>query len=145
MKDRELLDNIPMGLYRTSPDGRFLMANAALVALLDYPDLDTLLAAPGAGATELLRQAYDRLFRQHGAASPVYFQWSRHDRTASVAARRFLHTFFALHHLHGAVVELGPYLGGTTRAIATGMERAGSSGPLVSLDAFEWHLSLIHI
>ncbi len=56
-----------------------------------------------------------------------------------IRERRFLHTFFALHHLHGAVVELGPYLGGTTRAIATGMERAGSSGPLISLDAFEWH------
>ena len=53
------------------------------------------LAAPGAGATELLRQAYDRLFRQHGTASPVYFQWSSHDRTASAAARRFLHTFLA--------------------------------------------------
>lgn len=52
-----------------------------------------LLSAPTSGATELLRQAYDRLFQQHGAASPIYFQWSRKDYTATLAARRFLHTF----------------------------------------------------
>jgi serine/threonine-protein kinase RsbW len=53
------------------------------------------LAAPAAGATELLRQAYDKLFQQHGAASPIYFQWSRKDRTVALAARRFLHTFLS--------------------------------------------------
>ncbi|MFL6208974.1 MAG: ATP-binding protein [Pyrinomonadaceae bacterium] len=51
------------------------------------------LAAPGAGASELLRQAYDRLFQQHGGAAPIYFAWSRHDQTVGAAARRFLHTF----------------------------------------------------
>jgi serine/threonine-protein kinase RsbW len=54
-----------------------------------------LLSAPGAGATELLRQTYDRLFRRHRTASPVYFQWSRDDRTAAAAARRFLHAFLS--------------------------------------------------
>jgi serine/threonine-protein kinase RsbW len=53
------------------------------------------LAAPGAGASELLRQAYDKLFQQHGAASPIYFQWSRKDKTVMLAARRFLHCFLA--------------------------------------------------
>jgi serine/threonine-protein kinase RsbW len=53
------------------------------------------LAAPAAGATELLRQAYDKLFQQHGAASPIYFQWSSKDRTVGLAARRFLHTFLS--------------------------------------------------
>jgi serine/threonine-protein kinase RsbW len=51
------------------------------------------LAAPAAGASELLRQAYDRLFQQHGGAAPIYFAWSRHDQTVGAAARRFLHTF----------------------------------------------------
>ncbi|HEX8072878.1 MAG TPA: ATP-binding protein [Pyrinomonadaceae bacterium] len=51
------------------------------------------LAAPAAGASELLRQAYDRLFQQRGGAAPVYFAWSRQERTAAAAARRFLHTF----------------------------------------------------
>src|SRR2546423_7375900 len=52
-----------------------------------------LLAEPAAGASELLRQTYDRLFQQRGGAAPIYFAWSRQDQTATAAARRFLHTF----------------------------------------------------
>src|SRR5205085_2248723 len=52
-----------------------------------------MLAAPAAGVSELLRQAYDRLFRQRGGATPIYFAWSRQDQTTATAVRRFLHTF----------------------------------------------------
>jgi serine/threonine-protein kinase RsbW len=52
-----------------------------------------ILAEPAAGASELLRQTYDRLFQQRGGAAPIYFAWTRHDQTAAAAARRFLHTF----------------------------------------------------
>ncbi|HEV2799328.1 MAG TPA: ATP-binding protein [Pyrinomonadaceae bacterium] len=52
-------------------------------------------AAPAAGASELLRQAYDKLFQQRGAASPIYFAFTRHEQTVSAAARRFLHTFLS--------------------------------------------------
>lgn len=52
-----------------------------------------LLSAPSAGASELLRQSYDRLFVERGGASPIYFALSRNDRTIVRAARRFLHTF----------------------------------------------------
>ncbi|HVF49325.1 MAG TPA: ATP-binding protein [Pyrinomonadaceae bacterium] len=52
-----------------------------------------LLSAPRAGASELLRQAYDRIFQQLADAAPIYFALSRHDRTPVEAARRFLHTF----------------------------------------------------
>jgi anti-sigma regulatory factor (Ser/Thr protein kinase) len=51
------------------------------------------LAAPQSGASELLRQSFDEMFRVRGGASPVYFGFSRGDHTASAAARRFLHTF----------------------------------------------------
>lgn len=51
------------------------------------------LAAPLAGASELLRQAFDQLFNQRGGASPIYFALSRNDQTSTRAARRFLHTF----------------------------------------------------
>lgn len=55
-----------------------------------------LLAAPGAGLSELLRQSYDELFHQpNGAATPIYFAWSIADRTSSAAARHFLHSFLA--------------------------------------------------
>lgn len=53
------------------------------------------LSAPCAGASELLRQAYDRLFYQRASASPIFFAWRRNDQTSVEAARRFLHTFLA--------------------------------------------------
>src|SRR5207237_8723474 len=52
-----------------------------------------MLTAPADGESELLRQAYDRLFRQRGGATPIYFAWSRQDQTTATAVRRFLHTF----------------------------------------------------
>ncbi|MGI9107031.1 MAG: ATP-binding protein [Pyrinomonadaceae bacterium] len=51
-------------------------------------------AAPASGASELLRQAYDKLFRQRGA-SPIYFAFTHRDQTVTAAARRFLHTFLS--------------------------------------------------
>ncbi|MBX3245098.1 MAG: ATP-binding protein [Acidobacteria bacterium] len=47
--------------------------------------------APRTGATELLRQAYDRLFVENGPA-PVYFSL-RSDETAAETARRFAYEF----------------------------------------------------
>jgi diguanylate cyclase (GGDEF)-like protein/PAS domain S-box-containing protein len=42
---RSLFDGVPVGLYRTTPKGDLLDANAALVRLLGYPDREALLAA----------------------------------------------------------------------------------------------------
>ncbi len=39
---RLLFDNAPLGLYRTTPDGRILMANPAMVKMLGYASLDDL-------------------------------------------------------------------------------------------------------
>ena len=52
-------------------------------------------AAPATGASELLRQAYDKLFQQRGGASPIYFAFTRQEQTVAAAARRFLHTFLS--------------------------------------------------
>jgi diguanylate cyclase (GGDEF)-like protein/PAS domain S-box-containing protein len=46
---RSLFDGVPVGLYRTTPSGELLDANAAIVRLLGYPDRDSLLAANSAG------------------------------------------------------------------------------------------------
>jgi len=40
---RSLFDGVPIGLYRTTPDGRLLDANAALVRVLGYPSRDALM------------------------------------------------------------------------------------------------------
>ena len=52
-----------------------------------------LLSAPASGVTELLRQAYDKLFAQHGEATPIYFSWSHSADTVLNSARQFLHVF----------------------------------------------------
>jgi serine/threonine-protein kinase RsbW len=52
-----------------------------------------LLLAPSAGVSELLRQAYDRLFNQRGDVIPLYYALTRTDKTPASAARQFLHTF----------------------------------------------------
>ena len=43
-KYHSLFDRVPAGLFRSTPDGRFLDLNPALVSMLGYPDKDTLLA-----------------------------------------------------------------------------------------------------
>ncbi|MEW6567350.1 MAG: GAF domain-containing protein [Chloroflexota bacterium] len=42
---RELFERLPVGLYRTAPDGRILEANPALAELLGFPDVPSLLSA----------------------------------------------------------------------------------------------------
>ena len=49
--------------------------------------------APALGTSELLRQAYDRLFREQGETIPFYFALRKSDKTAKNAALRFLHAF----------------------------------------------------
>lgn len=44
-KYRGLFEGIPIGLYRSTPNGQILAANAALVRILGYPDRDALLRA----------------------------------------------------------------------------------------------------
>lgn len=43
---RDLFQRVPVGLYRSTPDGRILEANFAMAELLGFPDLATLLETP---------------------------------------------------------------------------------------------------
>ncbi|MBK9214036.1 MAG: ATP-binding protein [Chloracidobacterium sp.] len=52
-----------------------------------------LLAAPGAGVSELLRQAYDRAFFDGSGPIPFYFEITDSDRTVRAMATRFLQEF----------------------------------------------------
>jgi serine/threonine-protein kinase RsbW len=70
-----------------------------------------LLLAPSAGVSELLRQAYDQLFRAHTETVPIYFSLSRNERHPAEVARRFLYTF--LQQL-GAFRLRDPRLAGAT-------------------------------
>lgn len=42
---RNLFDSVPVGIYRSTPDGRFLDGNPALIKILGYPDQKTMLSA----------------------------------------------------------------------------------------------------
>jgi len=44
--DKTILDALPIGVYRSTPDGQIVDANPAMVTLFGYPDLGSLLAAP---------------------------------------------------------------------------------------------------
>jgi len=50
-------------------------------------------SSPAAGVSELLRQAFDRLFYEQGEIIPVYFALKKSDKTAKAAATRFLQLF----------------------------------------------------
>jgi len=39
---RSMFDHLPVGLYRSDPDGTFIDANPALIRILGYPDRDSL-------------------------------------------------------------------------------------------------------
>lgn len=49
--------------------------------------------SPAAGVSELLRQAYDRLFNERTDVVPIYFAFSRNETTAVSTAIEFLNTF----------------------------------------------------
>ncbi len=52
-----------------------------------------MLSAPGAGASELLKQVFDILFRENDGVVPFYFRLRRTDRNAGDVAQRFLLEF----------------------------------------------------
>ena len=52
-----------------------------------------LLMEPAAGVSELLRQAYDRIFNEQTDVIPIYFAFTRNETTAVSAAIEFLNTF----------------------------------------------------
>jgi diguanylate cyclase (GGDEF)-like protein/PAS domain S-box-containing protein len=44
-RHRQLVDNLPVGIYRTTPEGALLEANRALARILGFPDREALLRA----------------------------------------------------------------------------------------------------
>src|SRR5215212_9771452 len=85
-------------LARTPPDafvgrGELLRELTALGSPRGAHQSVLLFAAPQSGASELLRQTFDELFRQRGGPAPVYFAFARADAATTAAARRFLQTF----------------------------------------------------
>ncbi len=82
-QNRALFEGVPVGLYRSTPDGRLLDVNAGMVRMLGYPDRDTLLAT---NARELYanpedRTRWQRLMDREGEVVGFEVSWKRYDGT----------------------------------------------------------------
>ncbi|MEW6367619.1 MAG: PAS domain S-box protein [Acidobacteriota bacterium] len=80
----DLIEHLPVGVYRTTPDGRVLMANPALVRMLGYPDLQSLTAVDleiGGYGDQADRQRWRAAIERDGISSGFEVQWRRHDGT----------------------------------------------------------------
>jgi PAS domain S-box-containing protein len=80
---RDLFDEIPVGLYRTSEDGRVFDVNMALVQMLGYPSRESLVAVD---ANDIFVQSADRrrwqvMFEREKIVRDFKMQLRRYDGT----------------------------------------------------------------
>jgi PAS domain S-box-containing protein len=82
-RSRRLFEDVPLGLYRTSPEGRVLEANAALVQMLGYPDREALLAVNVVDAylDSEQRERWQALMEREGVVRSFEVQLRRCDGT----------------------------------------------------------------
>jgi PAS domain S-box-containing protein len=78
---RELFNSVPIGLYRTTPEGSILDVNPAMLDILGYPDQDTLLQN---NSLEIYidpddRKQFQRLLGEKGFVHDFTVQLCRHD------------------------------------------------------------------
>ena len=80
---KSFFEGIPTPLYRTTPDGRILDANAALVSLLGYPDKTSLLnlEVPKAYVRPSDRTTSQEILERQGSLTGYEQELLRHDGT----------------------------------------------------------------
>jgi len=78
---RDLFDRVPVGLYRTRPDGAVIDANPALAHMLGYPDVESLLKVNAASVhiAPEQREREHALLEQQGAIHGMELQLRRAD------------------------------------------------------------------
>jgi PAS domain S-box-containing protein len=95
-KYREIFEGALDGIFRATPEGRFLVANPALARILGYDTPDALVAAVHDGERQLYldpreRQDLLRRLEEKGSASGVEVRWRRRDGSSiwiSLTARK---------------------------------------------------------
>ncbi len=80
---RSLFDRLPVGVFRSTPDGRFLDGNPAIVKMLGCPDFETLLATPVADFYRYPRdrEKWKELIEEKGEGFSMELQWKKLDGT----------------------------------------------------------------
>jgi PAS domain S-box-containing protein len=108
--------NLPIGIFRSTPEpnGRFLLANPALVRMLGYRDLDELLRSPAASTyadQSERRQVVDELLNNGEIRQKVVRLRRRDDRLiwGSVTARAFRDERVGSLFFDGAVEDITDY------------------------------------
>ena len=82
---RGLFANATVGMYRTTPDGRIVMANPALVALLGYNSFDELASRnleKEGFEPDYSRASFRQLLESQGAVTGIEAVWTRRDGKA---------------------------------------------------------------
>jgi PAS domain S-box-containing protein/putative nucleotidyltransferase with HDIG domain len=80
---RKLFEGVPVGLYRTTLDGKILDTNPAFLNILGFPDRTTL-ASKGSDSLYIdpeVRQRWVALLERHGVVTDFEIQLRRHDGT----------------------------------------------------------------
>jgi PAS domain S-box-containing protein len=79
---RSFIENVPLGVYRTTPDGRVLMANPALLRMLGYDSLQELLSRNlerDGFEAGYPRSAFREQLERHGEVRGLEATWKRRD------------------------------------------------------------------
>ena len=81
---RSLFDHVPTGMYRTAPDGRILLANAAFARMIGAPSAEAARAYNAADvyADEAERGRFTEAIRRHGEVRRFEARWRRPDGSA---------------------------------------------------------------
>lgn len=108
---RGLFESVPVGLYRTTPEGSILDANQALVRLLAFPDREDLLstAAPMMYVDPADRLRWQETLQQSGLVEDFETQIRRRDGEViwiQHSARAVTDQSGAIQHYEGAVKDI---------------------------------------
>jgi len=79
---RNLFENVPIGIYRTTPDGRILMANPALLEMLGYSRFEEIAGRNLELSTEAVpteRSRFRELLERNGRLRRFETTWIRRD------------------------------------------------------------------
>ncbi len=78
---RSLFNRVPIGVYRTEPEGLVMDVNPALVEMFGYPDKESLIALPAAElyANPEDREVFKEMVYGRGNGKPCEFKMRRYD------------------------------------------------------------------
>lgn len=74
---RDFAEHMPIGLYRTTEEGRLLYANPAFARLLGCESVDELLGAEVTGAITYPREAFTEMLQEEGRVQNYEAWWER--------------------------------------------------------------------